>query len=126
MESFFENARQILDVAATASSNGPDEFAVLMSRDGGMRILMNQAFRLDAAAADAGADAAYRVVRSASGVRVEGHAFGQDCLLETRVKQPARAGSQAPPPAQWLRHQLLDQPLYRITSPLLTSATSAC
>ena len=113
VESFFENARRILDVAATAAANGPEEFAVLMSSDGGLRILMNQPFRLDAAAADAGADIAYRVTRSKSGVRVEGHTRAQDCVLETR---PAVA-----PHAQWL----LDQPLYSMTSPLLTSTASS-
>jgi len=113
VESFFENACRILDVAATAAADGPDEFAVLMGGDGGLRILMNQTFRLDSAAADAGAEIAYRVVRSKSGVRVEGHTRAQDCVLESRpvVK----------PQAQWL----LDQPLYRMTSPLLTSTASS-
>ncbi|HWD99932.1 MAG TPA: hypothetical protein VG345_12875 [Bryobacteraceae bacterium] len=113
MESFFENAQRILDVAATADANGPEEFAVLMGGDGGLRILMNQPFRLDAAAADLGAAVAYRVVRSRSGVRVEGHGRGQDCVLETRKRAAASAG--------WL----IDQPLYRMTSPLLTATASS-
>jgi hypothetical protein len=113
VESFFENACRILDVAATAAASGPDEFAVLMSSDGGLRILMNQSFRLDAAAADAGADIAYRVIRSKSGVRVEGHSRAEDCVLEARAA--------AAPRAQWL----LDQPLYSMASPLLASAASS-
>lgn len=113
MESFFENACRILDVAASAAADGPDEFAVLMTSDGGLRILMNQTFRLDAAAADAGADVAYRVIRSKSGVRVEGHGRAQDCVLESRPAVKAQA--------RWL----LDQPLYRMSSPLLTSAASS-
>lgn len=113
MESFFENAQRILDVAATADANGPEEFAVLMGEDGGLRILMNQPFRLDTAAADAGAEVAYRVVRSRSGVRVEGHGRDQDCVLETRKRAAVRT--------QWL----LDQPLYRMTSPLLTATASS-
>lgn len=112
METLVENAQRILDVAAAADANGPDEFAVLVTRHGGLHILMNQPFRLDAAAQDAGADTAFRVVRSKSGVRVEGHAPGEDCVLRSRVRQ-TRA-------AQWL----LDQPLYRITSPLVTSSAS--
>jgi len=114
VESFFENACRILDVAATADASGPDEFAVLMSSDGGLRILMNQPFRLDAAAADAGADIAYRVIRSKTGVRVEGHGRAQDCVLETRPAPVVRA--------QWL----LDQPLYSMSSPLLASTASCC
>jgi hypothetical protein len=118
VEILFENARRILDVAANAEANGPDEFAVLMSSDSGIRILMNQPFRVDAAVMETGADAGYRVVRTRSGVRVEGYGRGENCVLEQRAKQPAaRTG----PWTEWL----LDQPLYRISSPLLTSTASA-
>lgn len=122
MESFFDNAQRILDVAASAEANGPDEFAVLLGRDGGMRIVMNQAFQLAAAAADAGADAAYRVVRSESGVRVEGHAWGQDCLLETRVKTPARTQAKTQAKNELKAQWLLDQPMYCVGPALLGSA----
>jgi hypothetical protein len=68
---------------------------------------MESPFSIEGAAIHAGAESAYRITRSRDGVRVEGRNAGNSYILEER--SPHRA-------------LLRDQPLYRITSPLLTSS----
>jgi len=109
MDSFFENAQRIFDVARSGAvspdSNGEDrDFALLIRPDGGLHFVMESPFSLEAAAIHGGASIAYRVSTSRDGVRVQGRSGGKDCVIEER--NPAK---------QLLR----DQPLYRISSPLL-------
>ncbi len=86
-----------------------DDFALLVRPDGGLHFIMETPFSIEAAAVHAGAQAAYRITRSHDGVRVTGRSMGRDCVLEHRKP---RCVSNA---------LLRDQPLYRITSPVLTS-----
>jgi hypothetical protein len=114
MDSFLENAQRIFDVARAASSEDPQDFALLIKPDGGLHFVMESPFSMEGVAASVGAQSAYRITRSTEGTRVQGLRAGkggdsEQCLLETRS----------------IRRTLLrDQPLYRITSPLLTSGTS--
>jgi len=114
MDSFLENAQRIFDVARAASSQAPQDFALLIKPDGGLHFVMESPFSMEGAVAGAGAQTAYRVTRSTEGTRVQGLRAGKGgdserCLLETHN----------------IRRSLLrDQPLYCITSPLLTSGTS--
>ncbi len=118
MDSFLENAQRIFDVAratSDVSSNAaPQDFALLIKPDGGLHFVMESPFSVECAAASVGAHSAYRVTRSTAGTRVQGMRAGkggdsEQCVLETRNIS---------------RSLLRDQPLYSITSPLLTSGTS--
>jgi hypothetical protein len=109
MDVFFQNAQQILDTARAGMDSENDDFALLIRPDGGLHFVMETPFSLDAAALHAGADAAYHVSRSCAGVRVTGRSMGRDCVLEYRNPRSV--------PDALLR----DQPLYRITSPVLIS-----
>lgn len=116
MDTFFENARRIFEVATSEASDSGrdrhDEFAVLVRPDGGLHILMENTPALDSAALAVGARTAYRVSRSGGAVRVEGREDGRRCLLQNQ--EPKRA---------W-EDLLRDVPAYTISSPLLTSGPS--
>jgi hypothetical protein len=101
VDTFLEHAQQILDVAQSDSSGSTEDFALLIRPDGGLHFIMETPFTLEAASQYGGAQSAYRVTRSRTGVRVEGWSAGRKCLIEER---PA------------YKELLRDQPLYRITS----------
>ena len=107
MDRFFENAQRIFDVAVSAADSERQDFALLIRADGGLHFVMESAFSLEAAAIHGGAESAYRITRSCNGVRVHGRSMGRDCVLEERSAA---------------RELLRDQPLYRITPPLLNSS----
>jgi hypothetical protein len=71
---------------------------------------METPFALDTAAAYSGAQVAYRVTRTARGIRVSGQQGVRTCLLEETAPEAFR------------RELLRDRPLYRMTSPVLISA----
>ncbi|MDP9054453.1 MAG: hypothetical protein M3N93_09160 [Acidobacteriota bacterium] len=115
MDSFLENAHRIFEVARTAGSEQPRDFALLVKTDGGLHFLMDTPFSLEAAAGYAGARSAYRITRSIDGIRVQGQRAGrngesEECVLESRSVR---------------RDLLRDLPLYRISSPLLISGSGA-
>ncbi|MDP9171152.1 MAG: hypothetical protein M3N54_11085 [Acidobacteriota bacterium] len=117
MSVFLDNARKIFEVARADAQAEDADFALLVRPDGGLHVVMDSAgsplpVSLEAAANHAGAVIAYRVTRSSRGVRVTGRSFDQDLVLEDRASRKAGA-------FQLLR----DQPLYRITSPVLASAS---
>lgn len=89
--------------------SGNDDFALLVRPDGGLHFIMETPFSIEAAAIHAGAQAAYQITRSRDAVRVTGRSMGRDCVLEHRK------------PGSVSNALLRDQPLYRITSPALTS-----
>src|SRR5580692_954971 len=108
MDRFFENAQRIFDVAVSAPNSERQDFALLIRPDGGLHFVMESPFSLEAAAIHSGAESAYRITRSRDGVRVHGRSLLADCVIEQRNPR---------------RELISDQPLYRITSPLLTSCT---
>jgi hypothetical protein len=91
--------------------SGNDDFALLVRPDGGLHFIMETPFSIEAAAIHAGAQAAYQITRSRDGVRVTGRSMGRGCVLEHRK------------PGCVSNALLRDRPLYRITSPALTSRT---
>ena len=118
MDSFLENAHRIFEVArgvANGVANAePQDFALLVKPDGGLHFIMESPFSMEGAAAWVGAQTVYRVTRSSEGIRVQGQNAGrggtqEQILLESRNKH---------------RELLRDQPLYCITSPLLTSGSA--
>jgi hypothetical protein len=114
VNTFLENAQRIFDVARQDSSSEFTDFALLVRSDGSLHVIMESPLSLEASleavAIEAGARTAYHVSRSPRGVRVTGRdSSRQHCVLEQR-----RVGGEL----------LRDQPLYSITSPLLTSSVS--
>jgi hypothetical protein len=110
MGSLFENARRIFEVAQSeGGSEDSQDFALLIRPDGALHFVMESPFSLEGAAAYAGAESAFRITRSRDGVRVQGRSGSGDCVLEERNP---------------VRDLLRDQPLYRITSPLLISCAA--
>ncbi|MDQ1469532.1 MAG: hypothetical protein QOJ99_1012 [Bryobacterales bacterium] len=97
-------------MASADRSGDHADIALLIRPDGGMHVIMDTPFALDSAAASNGAMLAYRVTRTEAGVRVVGKKGGRTCVLQ---------GSSA---VSFQKAALRDQPLYSITSPLLTSA----
>jgi hypothetical protein len=120
VNTFLENAQRIFDVARTDSSAESADFALLVLPDGRLHMIMESPVSLEAAVAHAGARAAYVVSRSRHGVRVTGRGSGQECVLKSESAGVGVPGSHCRAVSELLR----DQPLYRITSPLLTSAGS--
>jgi hypothetical protein len=82
---FVDNAAQILDAAENAVRTGhaPSDMTILITQEGGIRMLADSDWPLDSLQAETGAKMAYRVSQSASVVRVEGRAGSRTCLFET-------------------------------------------
>jgi hypothetical protein len=90
---FLDNAAQILDAAESAlqSGNTPSDMTILITAEGGIRMLADSDWPLDSLQSHHGAKMAYRVSQSASVVRVEGRADSRTCLFETvKPEQAAR------------------------------------
>jgi len=112
----FENARQIFDVASAADAlSDPQDFALLIRPDGGLHFVMESPFSMEAAAIHAGARSAYRVTRSRDGVRVQGKSGSAGCVMSDCVLEQRNP----------FKNLLPDQPLYCITSPLLTAGSAS-
>jgi hypothetical protein len=112
VDSFLERAQQILDVAQSDPSGSREDFALLIRPDGGLHLVMESEFTLEAVSEYAGARSAYRVTRSGSGVRVQGWSSGRKCVLEEKST------------ADLARDLMRDQPRYCITSS--ASTTTGC
>ncbi len=83
MSEFLRNAESILDGAAAALASGgqPSEMAILVGRDGAIRIVAEPDWPLGALEAHHGARLAYRVSGHDGRVRVEGRCGGASCVL---------------------------------------------
>ena len=82
---FVDNAVQILNAAENVVETGhtPSEMTILISAEGGIRMIADSDWPLDSLQAHHGAGMAYRVSHGASMVRVEGRAGSRTCLFET-------------------------------------------
>ena len=81
MRAFLRQAEDILDIAVEGDRDGSN-LAILIDRQGGMRMLDPQGWSLPALCTEFGAAAAYKVERRARTVRVEGWGGGERCLLQ--------------------------------------------
>lgn len=81
MSEFFRRAEDILQIATTGNTAAGDT-ALVLDRQGGLRMLDPTGWSLPALAAEYGAAAVYRVIRRGNSVRVEGWNGSQRCLLE--------------------------------------------
>ena len=107
MSRFVDNAVQIFDAAENAVRAGhtPSEMTILISAEGGIRMIADSDWPLDSLQAHHGAGMAYRVSQGASQVRVEGRAGSRTCLFETAKPN-------------WVARHLLNRvPSYRALDP---------
>jgi len=84
-------AMQLLEAAESAVQAGhtPSDLTVLITDEGGIRMVTDSDWSLDALQLHHGARMAYRVSQTAAHVRVEGRAGSRTCLFETA--KPERA-----------------------------------
>lgn len=82
---FVDDAQQILDAAESASSLGEScsEMTILITAEGGIRMVADSDWPLDSLAFHHGARSAYRVSQSEGSVRVEGREGSKTCVLES-------------------------------------------
>lgn len=113
VSTFLDNGRRIFDVARAESTAEDIDFALMVREDGGLHLIMGSPLSLEGASVHAGAATGYRVTRSGGALKICGHSYGQTLVLEDRTAQRSCHS-----------RLLRDQPLYRITSPLLTSPAS--
>ena len=85
VSAFLQQAEDILDVAVAGSTYGANDVAILLDRQGGMRMLDPAGWSLPALSAEFGATAVYKVERRSGTVRVEGWGGGQRCLIQREV-----------------------------------------
>ena len=81
VKAFLRQAEEILDVAVEGDSDASD-LAILIDRQGGIRMLDPVGWSLPALCAEFGAAAVYTVERRARTVRVEGWGGGERCLIQ--------------------------------------------
>jgi len=79
-----QQAEDILDVAACGDSSIEDR-AIVLDRQGGMRMLDPSGWSLPALSAEFGASAVYKVQRRGATVRVEGWDGFERCLLQRNI-----------------------------------------
>lgn len=85
MSRFLENAAKIFEAAESANRSGHSlsDVAILISPVGGIRMVVDSDWPLDALQTHHGAQMAYRVSQQETTVLVEGRAGWQTCLLKT-------------------------------------------
>lgn len=81
MSQFVKKAEEILEVA-TAGGNTLTDAAILIDRQGGLRMLDATGWSLTGLAAEYGAAAVYKIERRGRAVRVEGWNGSDRCLLQ--------------------------------------------
>ena len=91
MSRFVENAVRILDAAESNVRAGhtPSDMTILITPEGGIRLVANCDWPLESLKSHHGAKMAYRVSHNDAIVRVEGRADSRTCLFETA--KPERA-----------------------------------
>jgi hypothetical protein len=106
---FLDNAAQILDAAESAVQSGhaPTDMTILITNEGGIRMLADSDWPLDSLQMHHGAKMAYRVSQSASVVRVEGRADSRTCLFETAKPERAARLLLNSSPSYWTGSRLL-------------------
>jgi hypothetical protein len=116
VSAFLQQAEDILEIAAVSNDHNPQDVAIMMDRQGGMRMLNPAGWSLPALSAEFGATAVYKVERRGGTIRVEGWAGAERCLIQRNV-EPARLsnlpGMPAPPSA------VCRLPMFQLATPVL-------
>jgi hypothetical protein len=84
VRAFLRQAEDILDVAVEGDSDNSG-LAIVIDRQGGVRMLDPQGWSLPAMCAEFGAAAVYTVERRGRTVRVEGWGGGERCLIQRNL-----------------------------------------
>jgi len=105
-----DNAVEILAAAENAvqSGNTPSDMTILITAEGGIRMLADSDWPLDSLQLEHGAAMAYRVSQSANHVRVEGRAGSRTCLFEADKPERAARLLRQRIPAYWAMPRLLE------------------
>jgi hypothetical protein len=82
---FLQNAQEILNVATAAAGDDCD-LALVLDRQGAIRVVSDPGWQLDSLGDHYGADTVYRVRRSGSRVRIEGANGPDRCVLDAQAK----------------------------------------
>lgn len=85
MSAFLQQAGDILEIAASGDGSLQD-MAILIDRQGSMRMLDPSGWSLAALGAEFGATAVYKVERRGTSVRVEGWDGSERCLVQRSWK----------------------------------------
>jgi hypothetical protein len=88
VSAFLRQAEQILEVAVAGNTESQNQ-AIVIDRQGGMRMMDAAGWTLTALSAEFGAASVFRVERRGGAVRVEGMAGAERCLLQRT--EPARS-----------------------------------
>ena len=109
MSRFLDNAAQILEAAESVAQSGhtPTDMTILITAEGGIRMVADSDWPLDSLQLHHGAKMAYRVSQSASVVRVEGRAGSRTCLFETVKPERAARLLLNSSPSYWTGPRLL-------------------
>ena len=109
MSRFLNNALQILDAAESAIQSGhtPTDLTILITAEGGIRMVADSDWPLESLQIQHGAKMAYRVSQSASLVRVEGRADSRTCLFETAKPERAARLLLNGSPSSWAGSRML-------------------
>jgi hypothetical protein len=81
VSAFLRQAEEILEIAVSGGSESPNT-AIVIDRQGGMRMLDPSGWSLPALSAEFGASSVFKVERRAGAVRVEGMSGSERCLLQ--------------------------------------------
>jgi hypothetical protein len=84
---FLRKAEEILNVATTGGNSLTDT-AIVLDRQGGLRMLDPTGWSLPGLAAEFGATAVYKVERRGRAIRVEGWDGTDRCLLQRAMSMP--------------------------------------
>ena len=90
MNAFLHQAEEILEIAVAGTGDAGD-LAIVIDRQGAMRMLEPTGWSLPAMCVEFGAAAAYRVERRGRTIRVEGWGGGNRCLLQRSLEPGMRA-----------------------------------
>jgi hypothetical protein len=89
---FWECAESLFETAGQAVRNGQrvSEISILITGQGGLRMVVESDWPLEALRRHHGAQLAYRVAQTGGGVRLEGTCGATRCLIETPAEAAAR------------------------------------
>ena len=109
---FVDNAMQLLEAAESVVQAGhiPSDLTVLITDEGGIRMVTDSDWSLDALQLHHGARMAYRVSQTAAHVRVEGRAGSRTCLFETAKPERAARLLLQRAPNQWIPPRTIEPP----------------
>src|SRR5205807_7109242 len=106
---FIDNAVQILNAAESAVESGhtPSDMTILITPEGGIRMIADSDWPLDSLQQQHGAKMAYRVSQTALMMRVEGRAGSRTCLFEAAKPELAARALLHATPSYWNGPRLL-------------------